>query len=213
MLLNFEDLMNQEADGKSILLVVLSVIAVITLILFFIKIVRVCFIMERQTGKPAHTLIKVGIIAIAPTIFTVLSLFKIDIPISFSVFVGISAIMFIITVIWNINTYGVLGGLCFSLVHGVFGALACIGIGTLVFVGIGLILVLLFGGNSSTSSSNCNSIPSTIRDVSNGKTYYTKKGFNNEFYVYGDDRSETILRSGDYAGYYFDDNGNNYVST
>lgn len=213
MLLSFDDLMDQEADFKSIILVCLAVIAAVALILIFIKIVRICFTMEQQTGKSAHTLIKTIMIAIAPTIFTVLSLLKIEISVPFSVFIGISVVMFIIAAIWNIKTYGILGGLCFSLVHGVFGALACIGIGTLVFVGIGLILVLIFGGSGAGSGSSSGSgAPTMIRDVNNGMTYHVVKGVNGELYVEDNGRS-CILRSSDYSGRYFDDNGNEYVTT
>lgn len=209
-LLSFGDLMNKDADATSILLVALALIAIIVLILIFIKNVRICFTMENQTGKSAHTLIKTGMIAVAPTIFTVLSLLKIDIPVPFPVFIGISVVMFFIVVIWNIKTYHLLGGLAFSVVHGVFGALACLGVGMLVFVGIFLIAMLFLGGSPCSSTSQTSS-PSMIRDVNNGMTYHVQKGVNGELYVEDNGRS-CILRASDYSGKYFDDMGNEYIS-
>lgn len=211
MTLSFDELLNRKADASTFIVAGIAVIGVLLLVFLFIKLVKICFTMERQTGRSAYTLIKTILIAAAPTVYTVLALLEIDIDIPFSVFITISIAMFLIVLIWNIKTYHVLGGICFSVVHGVFGALACLGVGMLVFIGIFLIAMVFLGGSSGTSTGSSTSSPSMIRDVNNGMTYHVQKGTNGELYVEDNGRS-CILRSSDYSGRYFDDMGNEYVS-
>ncbi len=212
MSLNLDEILNQKADASTFIFAGIAIIGVLLGVFLFIKLVRICFTMERQTGRSAYTLVKTILIAAAPTVYTVLALLKIDVDIPYSIFIGISIAMFLIVLIWNIKTYHILGGICFSFVHGVFGALACLGVGMLVFVGIFLI-VMLFMGESFGSSSTGNSAgaPSMIRDINNGMTYHVKKGVNGELYIEDNGRS-CILRNSDYSGRYFDDMGNEYVS-
>lgn len=210
MLLSFDDLLNQKADTKTFILAGLAVIGALIGIFLFIQITRVCFTMERQTGKPAHTLIKTVLVAAAPTIFTVLALLKIDVPVPFSVFIGISVVMFIIVAIWNIKTYGILGGLFFSLVHGVFGVLASLGVGMLVFVGIFLIIAIFFGGSSGsvTGGSSGNSAPSSVRNIRTGQVHTVSSGMNGNLYLA--DNNYVLYPDPDFQGKYYDDHGNDY---
>lgn len=211
MLLNSESFLYQKADASTFVIAGIAVIGALLGIFLFIKLVKICFIMEKQTNRNAYSIIKTGLIAAAPSVYTVLALLKVDIPIPFSVFIAISVAMFFIVVIWNIKTYHILGGIAFSVVHGVFGALACLGVGMLVFVGIFLVAMLFVGGSSGSSTTSSASSPSMIRDVNNGMTYHVQKGVNGELYVEDNGRS-CILRASDYSGRFFDDMGNEYIS-
>ena len=182
-------------------------IAVVLAIGIFIFFVRTCFRLERISGKPAFTVVKVIMIAVAPTVFSVLALLDIDLPFKWF---GIATVaMCIITAVWNILTYGILGGLMFSVVHIVFGLLAGLGIVALVFVAIAGIALFFFAGSSSSEGASASSAPECVRNTATGETVGIEKGANGTLYIRG---TSSVLRSSDYSGHYFDDNGNQYVS-
>lgn len=214
MLLNSDSLFSQKADASTFITAGIAVIGALLGIFLFIRLIRICFIMEKQTNRKAYSIVKTGLIAAAPSVYTILTLLKVDISVPSSVFIAISVAMFFIVVIWNIKTYHILGGIAFSVVHGVFGALACLGVGMLVFVGIFLVVMVFVGASSDPVTgppSAPSTVPSTVRDVKTNMTYHVTKGFNGLPYIEDHGRS-CLLRTSDYPGRYFDDMGNEYIS-
>ena len=201
------DIFSQKADGKTFLIAGLGIIGALLAFVLFIFLVRTCFSIERNTKKSAHTLIKTLMIALAPSVYTILALLNIEVTIPFSIFIIISVVMFIIVAIWNIKSFGILGGIFFSIMHGVFGALACIGVGMLVFVGIFLIIAVFFGGSSSPAGGGSSS-PSSVRNIRTGQVYTVSSGTNGNLYLAG--TSCVLYPDPDYQGKYYDDQGNDY---
>lgn len=204
------DIFSQKADGKTFLLAGLGIIGVLLAVVLFILLVKTCLAIERNTRKSAHSLIKTLLIALAPSVYTILALLNIEVAIPFSIFIAISVVMFIIVTIWNIKSFGILGGIFFSIMHGVLGALACIGIGLLVFVGIFLIIAVFFGGSSGsvTGNSGGSGAPSSVRNIRTGQVYTVSSGANGNLYLAG--TSCVLYPDPDYQGKYYDDQGNDY---
>lgn len=204
------DIFSQKADGKTFLIAGLGIIGALLAVVLFIFLVRTCFSIERNTKKSAHTLIKTLMIALAPSVYTILALLNIEVTIPFSIFIIISVVMFIIVAIWNIKSFGILGGIFFSIMHGVFGALACIGVGMLVFVGIFLIIAIFFGGSSGsvTGNSGGSGSPTSVRNIRTGQVYTVSSGTNGNLYLAG--TSCVLYPDPDYQGKYYDDQGNDY---
>lgn len=184
------------------------IIAIIVLIGAFIFIARTSFRLEKISGKPSYTIAKIIMIAVAPTIFSVLSVLNIDLP--FKWFGIATVVMCVVVAVWNIITYGILGGLFFSVVHIVLGLIASFGIVLVIFIGIAAVALYLFaGGSAGGSSASSSSAPEYVRDPATGETVRVEKGANGELYVGG---TSTVLRQGDYAGEYIDSNGNRYIN-
>ena len=204
------DIFFQKADGKTFLIAGLGIVGALIAVVLFIFLVRTCFSIERNCKKSAHSLIKTLMIALAPSVYTILALLNIEVTIPFSIFIIISVVMFVIVAIWNIKAFGVLGGIFFSIMHGVFGALACLGVGMLVFVGIFLIAAIFFGGSSGpvTGISGGSSSPSSVRNIRTGQVYTVSSGANGNLYLAGS--SCTLYPDPDYQGKYYDDQGNDY---
>ena len=204
-LMSFLDKNTADLSGTQSVFIVLGVIAVIAVFAFF---TRTSFRLERITGKSSFSVVKIIMIAAAPTIFSVLSLLNIDV--SFKLFGIATVITCIATAVWNIFTYGILGGLMFSVVHIVFGLVAGLGIVVLIFVAIaGVVLFFFAGSSSSAGASSGSSAPDYVRNTATGETVGVEKGANGELYIRG---TSSVLRVADYSGRYFDDNGNQYVS-
>lgn len=194
-----------ELSGGETAGILIAVFLAIGIFAFFI---RTCFRLERITRKPAFTVVKVIMIAIAPTIFSVLALLDINVP--FKWFGVATVIMCIATAVWNVLTYGILGGLMFTVVHIVFGVIAGLGLVALIFVAIaGVVLFFFAGGSSSSGAASGTSAPEYVRNAATGETVYVEKGANGELYIMG---TSNVLRSSDYSGRYFDDYGNQYIS-
>ena len=204
-LMSFLDKNTADLSGTESVFIVLGVIAVIAVFAFF---TRTSFRLERITGKSSFSVVKIIMIAAAPTIFSVLSLLNIDV--SFKLFGIATVITCIATAVWNIFTYGILGGLMFSVVHIVFGLVAGLGIVVLIFVAIaGVVLFFFAGSSSSAGASSGSSAPDYVRNTATGETVGVEKGANGELYIRG---TSSVLRVADYSGRYFDDNGNQYIS-
>ncbi|MBQ8209451.1 MAG: hypothetical protein IJZ35_02575 [Clostridia bacterium] len=203
-LISLLDKDTSDLSGTESAFIVLGVIAGIAVLAFF---VRTSFRLERISGKPSFSVVKVIMIAASPTIFSVLALLDIDVP--FKLFGIITAVMCVVTIVWNIVTYGILGGIVFSIVHIVFGIIASMGIIVFAFIGIAGLVLFLFGGSGGGSTVYSSSAPEYVRDPATGKTVRVEKGFNGELYVGG---TSTVLRQGDYAGEYIDSDGNRYIS-
>lgn len=194
-----------ELSGGETAGIIISVFLAIGIFAFFI---RTCFRLERISGKPAFTAVKVIMIAAPPTIFSVLTL--LDIDVLFKWFGLATVIMCIATAVWNILTYGILGGLMFTVVHIVFGLIAGLGIVALIFIAIaGVVLFFFAGSSSSGGASSGSSAPEYVINTATGETVYVEKGANGELYIMG---TSNVLRSSDYSGRYFDDYGNQYIS-
>ncbi len=80
--------------------------------------------------------------------------------------------------------------------------------GSIVFVAIFAVGMLIAGGASSGSGSS-GGMPEYVVDVNTGESYYVQTGANGVGYL--PDRGGAILRPSDYAGRYIDDNGNSYI--
>lgn len=198
-----------DLSGTESAFIVIGIIVLIAIFAFFI---RTCYRLEKISGKSSHTVIKIVMIAAAPTIYIILDMLNLFLP--FKWFGIITAVMCVITVIWNVFTYGILGGLMFSFVHIVVGLIACIGLVTVVLIAVVGVALYLFaggtaGGSVGGSSVSSSSAPEYVRDPSTGETVRVEKGYNGELYVGG---TSTVLRQGDYAGEYIDSNGNRYIS-
>lgn len=188
------------------------VIGAIVLIVVFAFFIRTCYRLEQISGKPSHSVIKIVMIAAAPTVYIILDILNLFLP--FKWFGIITAVMCVITVIWNVFTYGILGGLMFSVVHIVVGLIAGIGLAAVALIAVAGIALYLFsggteGGSAGGSSVSSSSAPEYIRNPNTGETVYVEKGTNGELYIMG---TSTVLRHGDYAGEYIDSNGNRYIS-
>lgn len=207
MLLKADSFLSQEADGKTFLLAGLGIVGALLAVVLFIFLVRTCFSIERNCKKSAHSLIKTLMIALAPSVYTILALLNIEVNIPFSIFIIISVVIFVIVAIWNIKSFGILGGILFSIMHGVFGALACIGVGMLVFVGIFLIIAVFFGGSSNPEGGGSSS-PSSVRNIRTGQVYTVSSGMNGNLYLAG--TNCVLYPDPDYQGKYYDDQGNDY---
>lgn len=193
-----------EISGTQTAVILISIIAAIVV---FVLITRLCLRMERISGKPAYSVAKIIMVAAAPMVFTLLATF--DVSVSFTLFGVIAGIMCVVVAIWNIITYGILGGFVFSIVHIVVGMIAGISIAALIFCAIAGIVIFFFAGASSSESSSGSSTPEYVRNPNTGEMVAVEKGANGELYIMG---TSNVLRSSDYSGRYFDDNGNQYIS-
>lgn len=192
---------------------VFIVLGVIVLIAVFAFIIRTCYRLEKISGKSSHSVIKIIMIAAAPTVYIILDILNLFLP--FKWFGIITAVLCVITVIWNVFTYGILGGLMFSVIHVTFGLIAGIGLAAVVLIAVAGVALYLFaggtaGGSAGGSSVSSSSAPEYIRNPNTGETVYVEKGTNGELYIMG---TSTVLRHGDYAGEYIDSNGNRYISS
>ncbi len=192
-----------EINGAQTAAILISLVATIVV---FVLIARLCFRMEKISCKPAHSLVKIIMVAAAPLIFVLLSTFDVSLPIA--LFIVLTIVMCIAVAVWNIITYGILGGLLFSLVHIVTGLIAGISIAALVFFAIVGVVVYFFAGTLSVGNSS-SSAPEFVRNPDTGETVPVERGANGELYIMG---TSNVLRSSDYSGRYFDDNGNQYIS-
>lgn len=171
---------------------------------------RICRRIENQSGKAALSALKVGMIALAPFIVFVAAFFKISIPYHYAV-IGM-IVCSVIVLIWNIISFGPVGGILFSLLHIILGVFAGIGVGSLIVVIIagGILYFVAGSGGGGASSGTTGSVPSHVRDVATDQIYYVVQGVNGMPYL--PERGDCILRSSDYSGRYFDDNGNQYIA-
>ncbi len=210
MLDNFKELFTQEVSADNIIWLILLVLGGILVVYFFYILVKACFMVESQSGRPSHTLIKTIIIALVPTVYGALVMFIPEVetfPLKYIVIATIG--MCVIVFLWNLITYGIIGGVMFSIMHIVFGAFASLGILALVFVGIILIVMFFFGGTVASGGTSGGSVPSEITDMNTGETFHVSKGANGEYYVERNGSSFPI-RNGDYSGEFLDSSGNRY---
>lgn len=208
-LMSLLDKDTSDLSGTESAFIVIGAIGLIAVFAFFI---RTCYRLEKISGKSSHSVIKIVMIAAAPTVYIILDILNISLP--FKWFGIIAAVMCVITVIWNVFTYGILGGLMFSVVHIVVGLIAGIGLAAVALIAVAGIALYLFaggtaGGSTGGSSVSSSSAPEYVRDPATGETVRVEKGYNGELYVGG---TSTVLRKGDYAGEYIDSNGNRYIS-
>lgn len=210
MLDKFKDLFTQEVSADNIIWLILLVLGGILVIYFFYILVKACFMVEQQSRRPSHTLLKTVIIAFVPSLYGVLVMFipeVEDFPLKYVI--SASVCMCVLVFLWNLMTYGIIGGVMFSIVHIVLGALASLGILSLVFVGIILIIMFFFGGVSAGGSTVGGGVPSEITDMNTGETFHVSKGANGEYFVDRHGASYPI-RNGDYSGEFLDSFGNRY---
>lgn len=203
------ELFTRKVGIESIGIFLITIFLCFVIIKLFIFTVKTCFLVEKQSGKPAHTLLKTILIAIVPTIYSVTDILGFSDIFPQNIIIPVCAVVCIIVSVWNIFTYGIIGGLMFSLIHIVFGVTASLGVSALIFIGFALVLLFLFAGGSSVQTSSSGSAPSLVRDVNNGQVYHVVKGVNGELYIEDHGRS-SVLRFSDYSGEYFDDYGNRY---
>lgn len=192
-----------EISGTQSVFLLLGILALIAVFAFF---VRTCYRLEIISGKPSFSVVKIIMIAAAPTVFSVLAILNVDVP--FIWFGIITAVMCVAVLVWNVLTYGILGGLMFTVVHIVFGVLAGLGIAAFVFIAIAAVALALFAGGSTGGSSSSSSVLEYVRDPSTGEIYDVEKGVNGELYIAG---TSNVLRKGDYSGEYIDSYGNRYI--
>lgn len=181
-------------------------IGVLVAIVVFTLITRFCLRMERASGKKAHSLIKIVMIAAAPTIFSVLTL--LDVSVSFGWFGALTVALIIAAAVWNVFTYGIFGGMMFSLMHIAFGLLASAGIVVFVFIAIAAIVTALFSGGGTESDTGTDEAPEYVIDPETNDVIYVRPGINGTLYL-GD--SSNALRKGSYANEYIDSNGKRYI--
>lgn len=117
----------------------------------------------------------------------------------------------VVVLVWNILTFGILGGILFSFMHIVFGLLAEISIAALIIMVLFFGILYLFGafsvgGTGTASGGN----PHTVRDVNSGESFHVIER-NGTLYLDSGGRSG-VLRQSDYAGRYIDDSGNDYIA-
>ena len=192
-----------EISGAQTAFILIGIVVVIAV---FAVITFLCFKMEQTSGKPSFTAVKVIMIAAAPTVFSVLAIFDIEVP--FLWFGIITAVMGIAVIIWNILTYGIFGGLLFSFVHAVIGLIAGLGVAAVIMVGVVGLVCYFFFGNDGGTSENSSSAPEYVRNSSTGETFEVEKGVNGQLYISG---TSNVLRPSDYTGHYIDSYGNYYV--
>lgn len=205
-----KDLLASKANGSSLILFAIATILSIFVIVCFVKIVKSCFAIEKNTQIESHTLIKTILIAAVPTVYSILSAINIADSIPINIVITVTVVVCIAISVWNIVSFGLIYGIMFSVMHLVFGFLASLGIGALIFIGVAAVVLSLFaGGSTGGSSASSSSAPEYVRDPATGETVRVEKGANGELYVGG---TSTVLRQGDYAGEYIDSNGNRYIS-
>ncbi len=201
------ELFTRKVGIESIGIFLAAVFLCLVILRFFIFIVKTCFSLERQSGKASHTLLKTILIAIVPTLYGIADTLSFSDAIPQKIIIPACAVFCIIVALWNVFTYGLIGGALFTVIHIVFGLLASLGISALIFIGFALVVLYLFSAQPKPSATG--SAPSLVRDVSNGQTYYVYKGLNGELYVQDHGR-DSVLYPTDYAGEYIDNSGNRY---
>lgn len=211
MIDKIKGLLTEKVGFGSIGIFLIVVLVCLLVLFFFYILVKASFNVERMSGRPSHTLVKTGIIALIPTIYSIMGILDFDYLIPEKILIPVCIIPCIIVAIWDFLVYGPIGGLMFTIVHIVFGVIASLGISALIFIVIAGVVLMFFGGSvGGSASSSGSSAPSLVRDVNNGQVYHVVKGVNGELYIEDHGRS-CILRSSDYSGQYFDDYGNRYV--
>ena len=179
--------------------------AVIFLALFLIA-ARLCHNLSVNTGTKSHSAVKIGLVALAPCVFMFVGMFHINIPYAVIV-VGVVAAS-VAVLLWNLKSYGLFGGLLFSVVHIVAGVMAGLSVGGLIVAAVCLAVMAFFGFSSSGGGAAGGDV-SAVRDLATGEVFHVTKGVNGSLYLTARD---CILRTADGAGRYFDDNGNQYIA-
>lgn len=202
--------LNQDASNISTTQLLIIIFGCLASAVIFIFNAKYCFKTEKKLGCSAYTALKIALIAIPLSVFTVLSMFEINIP--QPIIIIVTAVICIGVIIWNIFSFGVFTGIRFSFLHLTSGIIAGVSIAALVFGVIIFVILFFFGAFSITDSGGTASggIPHTVRDVNSGESFHVIE-MNGTLYLDSGGRSG-VLRPSDYAGRYIDDSGNDYIA-
>ncbi len=215
MFLKISDLLEKEVSSGSILLIVLCVIFFLILAYGFYILTKACFELERISKRNSFNLIKSIIIAAAPIIYGTAGFLGFEKYIPVTLIIIISIICFVVVSVWNFRTFGPIGGIMFSLMHLVFGALASLAALSIVYLIVFAVVFFFFGksigeptGGATNSSGG---VPEYVRDRSNGMLYHVITGANGSLYIEDNGRNTLLMTDPDYDGCYYDSEGNEYI--
>ncbi len=200
------NIINWINNNASIPLLIVFFVGSLLLIGVSVWMIKICVEFVKLTGRKSFTPVKVVIAGIAPSVFFVLGILDKDIPVGILVAAEIAICIGVI--IWNIIYAGPIMGLMFSFLHICGGLMMGLAAGSIVFVAIFAVGMLIAGGASSGSGSS-GGMPEYVVDENTGESYYVQTGANGVGYLPA--RGGAILRPSDYAGRYIDDNGNSYI--
>lgn len=200
----FEQLIEEPSVGEILTVGIVSLVVGA----FFIFVTVICVRIERNSDVSSHSILKIILIAIGPTIVSVLAFFGLEAPTKVGLIA--SVICAAVVTVWNILSLGLFKGLIFSVVHIVIGFLA--GMSIIAVAGIALILgIISIFGNFSGGLDNGNTaltVPEYVRNINSGETYYVTEHSG----VLWLDEYGVIIRPGAYDGRFIDDSGNEYMA-
>ncbi|MGN0444517.1 MAG: hypothetical protein ACI4F5_07885 [Acutalibacteraceae bacterium] len=200
----FEQLIEEPSVGEILTVGIVSLVVGA----FFIFATVICVSIERNSDVSSHSILKIILIAIGPTIVSVLAFFGLEAPTKVGLIA--SVICAAVVTVWNILSLGLFKGLIFSVVHIVIGFLA--GMSIIAVAGIALILgIISIFGNFSGGLDNGNTaltVPEYVRNINSGETYYVTEHSG----VLWLDECGVIIRPGAYDGRFIDDSGNEYIA-
>ncbi len=203
------ELLSKEASGTEIVLICIGSILFIAFTLFLIK---VCKDFVIASGRNSHSIIKIIMIALFPTIFNIAAIFNYVLPVKLIVL--LTLIMCIIVVVWNLCVYGPIGGLLLSYLHILGGLLAGLFIAAFVLMAVFIVVMLVTGSFNITdtgSSASGGGAPEYIRDINTNESFYVHdfKGSSMQIIRNG---NYIVIYPSDYAGRYHDNYGHNYIA-
>ncbi len=220
MLDKIKDFLHIDTTAENVIFVIACIVLVVIAIVALIWIFEICSKTEEETGEESHPIIKAIIIALVPTVYTVVALLS-DL-ISFDDFMPqkfkwpLFAVACVIVLIWNLIVFKIKGGILFTILHVVYGAIITVIVAILVEIAVIAIVLgvlwLFFGGvpGGGGEGSSETSVPSYLTDTQTNEQFYTTKGVNGEPCVHRHGQ-DILIRPSDYAGRYIDSYGNTYV--
>ncbi|MGN1347971.1 MAG: hypothetical protein ACI4VI_03405 [Acutalibacteraceae bacterium] len=200
----FEQLIEEPSVGEILTVGIISLVVGA----FIIFATVICVRIERNSDVSSHSIVKITLIAIGPTVVSVLAFFGLEAPTKIGLIA--SVICAAVVTVWNILSLGLFKGLIFSVVHIVVGFLA--GMSIIAVAGIALILgiISIFGNFSGglDNGSTALTVPEYVRNINTGETYYVTEHSG----VLWLDECGVIIRPGAYDGRFIDDSGNEYIA-
>lgn len=208
-ILNFLSQDISELPSTSLVLIFGGAFLFVAVTVFLIY---VCKKIAKLSGKNTHSILKIIMIALFPTIFNIAAVTGHILPIG--VITAITVVLSIIVIVWNILQFGPIGGAMFSFLHIVGGLATGLMLASFVLVaifGIATVFIARPGDVIAGNGGASNSIPEYVEDINTREIFYVSKNGDGRLMI---DRNGNWvpLFYGDSAGRFTDTSGNTYIA-